>query len=347
MPSPIPTRDRNVYFIGAGLSCALGLPNTAGLITGLLDQLKKDPWRHSAQLEDLMKTAFHAFYPDARDKGFRPDTVDFFSAVKMHAELFDGYPGGVKDAPELYRKLKFGIAHLLSQRLRDCDSMLATPHPYLSGVVQKGNIVITSNWDFGLERYAELHGVPVRFRGHRDTELVVLELHGSIDWALGEHMRTDYPDTDFATLNEQLFGPRPYSPALPEDGTRRGTVVRIRALENWTQAWNRVSSRSSEPFLVTMARGKAGDLGPLDPVWSDAYKALSRAKTLEIVGYSMPDDDTEIRTLLRAGIKRGAGPDEVVVRNPSPDVHDRVRRYLERRITSNYLPVNAATSHER
>lgn len=341
MPSPIPTRDRSVFFVGAGLSCALGLPNTASLITELLDQLGRDAWRHSARLGELMTAAFRAFYPDARDQGFRPETVDFFSAVKMHAELFEGYPGGLKDAPELYRRLKFGLAHLLLERLRDCDSRLEREHAYLEDVVQRGNIVVTSNWDLGLERYAKLHNVPVRLRGHRDKELVVLRLHGSIDWTLGEHMRQDHAESDFATLNEQLFGTRPYTPSLPNAGERARHALRIRALENWEQGWNRISSRTSEPYLVTMARGKSGDLGPLDPVWREAYEAISRARRLEIVGYSMPEDDTEIRTLLRAGIKRGNGPREVVVRNPSPDVHDRVRRYLERAIKSNFLPVNA------
>lgn len=339
MPSPIPERKRSVYFVGAGLSCALGLPNTVSLITELLEELKGGNWRHSARLGELIDTASHAFSPDAGDKGFQPDTVDFFSAVKMHAELFEGYPGGLKDAPDLYRKLKFGIAQLLTRRLRDCDVELSKVHPYLDEVVQRGNIVVTSNWDFGLERYAARHDVPVRFRGHREHELVVLKLHGSIDWTLGEQMRQDRPNDDFALLNEQIFGPHEYKPSLPPKKQRAGTAFRIRALENWNQAWNRISSRTREPYLVTMARGKSGDLGPLGPVWKDAYEALSRAKTLEIVGYSMPDDDTEIRTLLRAGIKRGDGPDEVVVRNPSPDVHDRVRRYLERTITPNYLPV--------
>src|SRR5262245_403876 len=122
MASNVPRRDRTIYFCGAGLSCAMGLPNTASLITDLVAELDAGPWRHSAQLKDLLEAAFKAFYPDAKDKGFRPDTVDFFSAVKMHADLFEGYPGGLKDAPDLYRKLKFGLSNLLIQRLKECDA---------------------------------------------------------------------------------------------------------------------------------------------------------------------------------------------------------------------------------
>jgi hypothetical protein len=55
----------------------------------------------------------------------------------------------------------------------------------------------------------------------------------------------------------------------------------------------------------------------------------------------MPPDDIEIRTLLRAGIQRGSGPKKIVVKNPAPDVHDRLRQYLERNIESDYRPVDA------
>ena len=85
-----------------------------------------------------------------------------------------------------------------------------------------------------------------------------------------------------------------------------------------------------------MARGKAGDLGPTKRIWRDAYGALSRASRLEIDGYSMPDDDIEIRTLLRSAIQRGGGPGRLVTRNPSPEVHERVWRFLSRQAEPNY-----------
>jgi hypothetical protein len=66
-----------------------------------------------------------------------------------------------------------------------------------------------------------------------------------------------------------------------------------------------VSSRAYEPHMVTMARGKAGELAPWTGSGEMPMRPLTRAKTLEIVGYSMPDDDVEIRTLLRAGLERG------------------------------------------
>lgn len=341
MPSPVPARDRDVFMVGAGLSCALGLPNTASLVSAVLDAIKKEgTWRHSGPLSGL-PLAFTFFYPDGGNKDFRPDAVDFFSMLKSYIETAEGLPGGLKDAPELYRALKFAIARILVERLKVCDQKLQRAgHEYLEQVVQPGNIVVTSNWDVAIERFAWHTGVPVRFTGYSSEELVILKLHGSVDWTL---WRGGFPkpDADYAVLSERLTDARTYTAPLPAPTDRAAIVFRSRVLNNWNRAWSFLSSRTSEPHMVTMARGKSGDLGPLEQVWRDAYAAISRAKTLEIVGYSMPDDDVEIRTLLRAGVRRGTTRPTILVRNPAPDVHDRVRRFLAHKIGSDYQPVNA------
>lgn len=341
MPSPVPRRERSVYMVGAGLSSALGLPNTAALVAEVLSAYETErKWRHGANLGEEMEKAFAFFYPDGRNKDFRPDAVDFFSTLKTYIEIGTGFTGGLIDAPELYRKLKFAIARLLLERLRACDRRLkAGGHEYLDEVVQPGNIVITSNWDVAIERYAWHRQIPIRFSGYDENEFVVLKLHGSLDWTLSAVLPR--PDPDYAMLNERITIGRPYTPKLPPKSERKQLVVRSRALENWKGAWSFVSSRAYEPHMVTMARGKAGDLGPLDKVWRDAYAALTRAKTLEIVGYSMPDDDIEIRTLLRAGLERGTQNARILVRNPAPDVHDRVRRFLDHQAASNYQAVDS------
>jgi len=343
VPSPVPERNRNVYFVGAGLSCALGMPNTAALITDVKRELDWESWRHSAGLGDDLIAAFEAFYPDGGDTGFTPDAVDFFSVLHSYVEVCAGFPGSLPETADFFRRLKFGIANLLIKRLKEADPHLEAGSDYLDEVVQPGNIVVTSNWDFGIEHYARLHGVPVRWRGRgtRTGELVVLKLHGAIDWTLGSEARIGrFGALEFSPLSEQAFGPG-YRVSLPTGKARERCVLRMKALEEWGSAWRRVSSRTREPYIVTMARGKTGDLGPLREIWRDAYEALSRAQRLEIVGYSLPDDDIEIRTMLRAAVRRGEGPEEIVVRNPAPDVHVRFRRFLRREVQSNYLPVDA------
>jgi hypothetical protein len=62
-----------------------------------------------------------------------------------------------------------------------------------------------------MEKYADLHGVPVRLSGTGDDdELVVLKLHGSLGWCLGRHMRRAGTTYNYARLTERLFPARPY-----------------------------------------------------------------------------------------------------------------------------------------
>jgi len=337
VPTPIPERNRRVYFVGAGLSKALGLPNTAELLTGVLKLARKSKrWTQTERLPRRVEDAFKYFYPDAANKGYRPDVVDFFSALRTYIDVGAGLRGGFSDAPELFRSLKFAIAQLLVSCIRDIDDGLKQGHPYLERIVQPGNIVVTSNWDLVFERYAALHDVPLRLTGFKKNEFVLLKLHGSIDWcAVGRRSRR-YSDAAYASLHERLFAPSRYRIKVPR---AQDELVRIRALEGWRNGWSRISSRALDLHMVTMARGKAGDLGPLQEIWRDAYSALSRASRIEIVGYSLPDDDIEIRTLLRAAIQRGDGPGTLVTRNPAPDVHERVWRFLSRDAKPNYQGV--------
>lgn len=342
MAGPTPNRTRRVFFVGAGLSSAAGLPNTPSLITGVLELAKrKTTWGITASLPQRLEEAFRFFYPDAELPGFQPNVVDFFSTLRTFIDIGTQFPGtGLEDPAGLFRLLRLAIAHLLVDETRGIDAQRLLQHEYIQDMVQAGNIIITSNWDPLIERFAQLADVPLRLSGEElQSGVLLLKLHGSVDWTLREHGKRAFTTDNYASLRERLFHPgRPYRLAVPK---RPDDIIRVRALESWTQAWRLIKSSTSEPHIVTMVRGKAGDLGPLEAVWRDAYAALSRAASLEIVGYSMPTDDTEIRTLLRAGIRRGGQNPEVSVRNPSPEVHDRVRSLLGRDAGGSYLPINS------
>ena len=153
--------------VGAGLSSALGLPVTASLVSDVMEAYEREErWRHSGGLGESLKRAFRLFYPDGGNRDFRPNAVDFFSTLKIYIDSAEGFPGGLQDAPELLRRLKFAIARELIQRFKASEVRLRTDgHAYLDDVVQAGNIVVTSNWDVAIERYAQHKGVPVRFTG--------------------------------------------------------------------------------------------------------------------------------------------------------------------------------------
>ncbi len=338
-----PTRSRTVYFLGAGFSKGYGLPLTSELLQCLEELADRNEGRFlndEQRLSDRLKDVFKSFYPDGEHNGFRPSVMDFFSSLSTYIDLSrsfnsTSFPGG--NPAGFLRLLKLGIARILIDRTReDFESKLESKE--LEKVVQPGVIVITTNWDLLIEAVARAKNVPLRrslptMSGMRDKQLTLLKLHGSVDWLRVADRKQRTVDDDYRPL-KTLTTKIDKVGKLP---TADEEIIRV----SWdlNTAWRRIKSRAETPHIVTMATGKIDDLGPLEQVWRDAYSALSMAKELHIVGYSMPTDDTEIRTLLRAGVQRGTKRPDVFVRNPSPDVHDRVRRFVLPAIRSDFSSI--------
>jgi hypothetical protein len=282
-----------------------------------------------------LNDAYEFLYPERVRSGYRPDAVDFFSLLKAYMEIGEGLPGGLADSRALLTDLKFALANVLIRDLRDADDQLEARHGALHEVLAEGNVVITLNWDTLIERYAFIHGIPIRLSGTPDdTSVLLLKLHGSIDWTLRENCKRTQSTDEYAVIRERLHPSRQYTIGIDDDDE----ILRIRALENWSSAWRHVKSRTDEPFMITMSQGKASDLERVERVWQHAYFALSAATSVELIGYSMPHDDIEVRALLRAGINRGSANASVTVRNPAHEVHEHVRSWLLRDIRSNYVP---------
>jgi hypothetical protein len=115
-------------------------------------------------------------------------------------------------------------------------------------------------------------------------------------------------------------------------------------------AADRTVAGFAEPLMATMAAGKNDFITQeIASIWDDAYWTLSRARSLDIVGYSFPDDDLELRTLMRLTTRKAGGDSALdgdlalAVCNPSPDTHDRARSLLGAGLTSSYLGAGSWT----
>lgn len=331
MPANVPQRTRTVYFLGAGFSRALGLPNTAELLTEV-HRLASD---RGLAIGSKLRDAYEYFFPE-QGQGFLPEVVDFFSVLRAYEDVAiqrDGnprFPGGFKH-PALLSDLRLAVVRILCDRLRQVqipDGGWAT----LNAMFAPGNVVITSNWDLFVEHYAGRRGIRLRLGGEPDDKtLVLLKLHGSVDWTEQSYRKAGAVDTDYSVLKELQNSERPYRRQIGPDD-----MLRVHAVENMNRSWQFIKARTSRPHMVMMSQGKTVDLEPIQSIWTDAYTALCAASELQIIGYSLPSDDVEIRTLLRAGVSRGNAQPRVVVQNPEPGVHIRVRTYVSRDADSDY-----------
>ncbi len=192
--------------------------------------------------------------------------------------------------------------------------------------------MITSNWGLFVEWYAHCRSIRLRLgEPPHDETLTLIKLHGSVDWTETRFRKPGTSDDDYAVLRE-LQNSRP-SHRIKIKST---DMLRVRAVENMRKSWQFIKARTERPHMIMMSQGKTVDMGPIQPMWDDAYAALCAASELRIIGYSLPIDDIEIRTLLRAGVSRGKVDPRVIVQNPEPGVHVRVRTYISRDAESDY-----------
>lgn len=307
------------------------MPNTAELLT----EVHKLADARKLVIGRQLRAAYTYFYPEEAAT-FVPDVVDFFSVLRAYEDVSGSggsgtlLPGGFKH-PQLLTELRLVVVRLLCERLRQ----LQIPNGgwgSIDDVLAPGNVVITSNWDLFIEWYAKRRGIRLRLGGQpNDTTLTLLKLHGSLDWSEQAYRKPGNPGSDYAVLRE-------LQNSKPPRGIRikAGDMLRIRAVENMNRSWQFIKARTSRPHMIMMSQGKTVDMGPIQSMWSDAYAALCAASELAIIGYSLPLDDVEIRTLLRAGVSRGSAEPKIVVRNPEPSVHVRVRTYVSRNAESDY-----------
>jgi len=332
MPAPIPQRARTVYFLGAGFSRALGLPNTAELLT----EVHKLAQAKGLAIDRRLKDAYKYFYPEEAD-AFVPSVVDFFSVLRAYEDVSgsaDGgtprFPGGFKH-PGLLTELRLVVVRLLCDRLRQIQ---IPPGGWatVEQMLQPGRVVITSNWDLFVEWYAHCRDIRLRLGGEpHDKTLTLIKLHGSVDWTEQRFRKSGAADGDYAVLRELQNSRPPHTIQI-----KTGDMLRIRAVENMSKSWQFIKARTERPHMIMMSQGKTVDMGPIQEAWDDAYTALCAANEVHIIGYSLPEDDIEIRTLLRAGVSRGNVAPKIIVQNPEPGVHVRVRTYVSREAESDY-----------
>jgi hypothetical protein len=333
--APPPKRTRRVFFLGAGFSRALGLPNTAELLTEVhrLAQARKPALRIDSKLKD----AYKFFYPEEAAT-FVPDVVDFFSVLRAYEDVSgsgDGgaprFPGGFKH-PGLLTELRLIVVRLLCDRLRQIQ-IPSGGWANLDQMLAPGNVVVTSNWDLFVEWYARIRSIRLRLGGDlNDKTLTLLKLHGSLDWTEPRFRKPGYRISDFAVLRELQNS----WPSYAIHSIKPDEMLRVRAVENMSKSWQFIKARTSRPHMIMMSQGKTVDMARMQSMWDDAYTALCAAKELAIIGYSLPLDDVEIRTLLRAGVTRGTSEPKIVVHNPDPGVHVRVRTFVSRNAESDY-----------
>jgi hypothetical protein len=310
-----------IFVLGAGFSHAAGLPLASELWTEVRRRAERLTGRASKFNDDLQY--YIAFRKECDGITLEPSQIDFedFMAF-LDVEYYLGLRGSEtwsEDGNESQVVVKTLIGEILTERMPPENKL---PEVYLqfADMLQPDDIVLTFNYDVVLERALEAVGKPYRLFPDRlkvvrpdgyaevdssSEEVVVLKLHGSIDWfnrrayrELEENRKTHGLPDGHA---HPVFGPSEHLRISPiVDGPRHPTdplreMYRVRDVE---RLYRSRPLFHATPWLLNPSVAKIIYSRTLKDFWWGLGEVGVLNFTMAIIGFSMPPQDDYARQVL-------------------------------------------------
>jgi len=136
--------------------------------------------------------------------------------------------------------------------------------------------------------------------------LKLLKLHGSATWLRCPNSGLVYTGLGMTTPASQLYVVERRSPFMERYRSGPGAVV----------------TSILEPYIITPTYSKVFDLPHIQTTWQNAFVELREAHKVIFVGYSLPDADYHLRTLLIRAIRPNAKIRVVLAGADDPDEYD-------------------------
>jgi hypothetical protein len=312
--------------------------------------------QHAPMTDDLLGKAFEYLKDDQRVRKVMDFVGDFYLGLG-HDQMAATQHFAAKDLPRIedvlslldaamasneplsskydvayLRGLRFDLTYLIYGVLQHSLDVVSDSYsPVYEGFVRalsNGDSVISLNYDIAvdnalLERLYETaqasvdYGLRVRYSyqagkyGERLGPVPLLKLHGSLNW---------------------LYCPE--CNALDVTEGHKGVYVVFKKGEGCKCM--ECQKASYEAILITPSFVRSSANGLLVSVWKRAEQAVAKAERLVFIGYSLPDADVDLRSMLTKGLynnaKRNAVPICVIDRERQPgtgEPPDEWRRYRQ------------------
>lgn len=310
-----------IFVLGAGFSCAAGLPLAAPLWKEIRERAAGYPKDQRAYKFNTDLNKYIAYCKDALGEQLGPQQVNFEEFIRyLDVEHYLGLRGSdtwSTDGNEGTIVTKYLIGKILTRHL---INMRAVPDLYLDFAkrLDLHDTVITFNYDTLLEQALEAVGKPYRlfpcryklvgeFGSTVDTsrdEVVVLKMHGSIDWfdrtlfnwRIQHHVRAGAPppqDIIFSREKELDLLPLTEGPRPVDDPLRNIYRARnLRAL--YAQDFLFLATPRMLPPSNTKLLYSKG----MHEFWSGMNDVGFYNYGMSIIGFSLPKQDDYLRQIL-------------------------------------------------
>lgn len=360
-----------VIFLGAGSSHKAGYPLASNLLCELETELTntyniviREAWSHFAKFRNeatgILKRILSSTNPevvlsliDLYNASWKVEQKDFYKQMSKAFKQLNAHPESVITPPDLPKDTKkkdfFEARYAVHAFLECVDNFFLLRHCYDStdngkrkwqylkselSSLSKGDIVITTNWDTLAERvltedcrwtprdgYGFL--VCLKLKGGNSeilssvpesSDVKVLKLHGSYGWRQKEGSSELYlKDANYLHYlpirysNQDIYVVDSGEPSFYQDDVKPVMVY---------------------PSFLKQLEGLQ-----IQSVWYSAAKALDKADEIHIIGYSLPESDTAVRTLLNT-VRFRLEKDvlKVIVDDPDSETRQRWGNFLGEKV---------------
>ena len=265
-------KHRRVFIIGSGFSASLGLPT----LSGLFDKMMRFPERKGESDKKNVWTALQFLYPHFDSRVSPPSYPPFEEFLSLVISAVD-FPFFMEGICESWRKSALRLlTDFMAERAQESEGS-----ELLDKFVKNlnlGDVIITFNWDNLIERELYKQKKPVNFHSKDDQAVAVLKLHGSINWTeIPEGLVLKYPES-VINLSDRI----------------------VHTLDHtYYDLWD---SLDTPPLIVPPGLSKRVIVNPFfKNIWDQAFQSIIDSDSLSIIGYSIPKDDVQARSLLTIG----------------------------------------------
>lgn len=293
-------------FLGSGFSVGFGLPTTKQLQERLLRVPGKAP--DVLRREHFISTQLRRFWEDVF--GWAPghpvpSLEDHFTQIDLAAN--SGHHLGPAYPPKLLRALRRFTIHRVFKILDRAPKPAGPIDAFLRRLNEMFRLsIVTTNWDLMVERSFERsniefnlgvgqvdqYGDPVKRRGPP-----LLKLHGSGNWAYCDCCRNWImfgPGMGKVAVHLHLLLERDDFLLFPQGEIIAEDLDLGLDLRECSRCGGRLSTR-----IATFSYRKDLSVRAFQAIWDEAHTALHTARRWLFIGYSLPEADIEIRSLLK------------------------------------------------
>lgn len=307
-----------VFVLGAGASVFAGYPIAAGLMPFIRTFNSREvvAQQNASQIISKIDEAEIHFRRNVkRDSGDGTNLEELLT----YLELYGSFPGTMFHSNPWISHDSDSVRRIITDKFLDYQydlniwgkgaSELARQRRHVAEawakLLRKGDVILTFNWDIlheiifwhaGLWSYKDGYGFTCGLQGHleRDTEILLLKLHGSVNWA--QDNENDNV-SEIANVGDFLAGSRDFD-----------------SRTHFSQA-QRDSGRKL--VLPTYLKDISANKVLLD-MWTRADSLLEQARELFVVGYSLNPVDHPARLLFGTALSKNTTLRQVTVVSPAP-----------------------------